>query len=137
MEGLDPYLWTRRVEYEGTEKITGKRTTCLLPAGPRQLDRIVMECSLPATCMGKWESLPEGWASRHYSRRQSTHAHMNNLCGGVFITQLPLEFSHRCSIQFGAFSPVFWFHGFWGIRMPGKYWACRRRDLPHFSWPAL
>ena len=33
MEGLDPYLWTRHIEYEGSERITGRRTTAFCRLG--------------------------------------------------------------------------------------------------------
>ena len=34
MDGLDPYLWTRHIEYTGSQRITGKRRHGLLPAWP-------------------------------------------------------------------------------------------------------
>ena len=46
--------------------------------------------------------------------------YMNNLCGGVFTVDLPPELYQRW-VQFGAFSPVLWFHGLWGLRLPWEY----------------
>ncbi len=33
MDGLDAYLWTRHIEYEGSERITGRRTTAFCRLG--------------------------------------------------------------------------------------------------------
>ena len=49
MKGLDPFLWTRHVEYVGSERITGKRTTAFCRLG-KASDRIVTACFLPAIC---------------------------------------------------------------------------------------
>jgi alpha-glucosidase (family GH31 glycosyl hydrolase) len=118
MEGLDPCLWTRHVEYQGSEKITGKRTTCFCRLGSG-VGSHRYGVFFTGDLHGQWESLPVMVPATVRGGNQLM-PYMNNLCGGVFITQLPLEFYQR-SIQFGAFSPVFWFHGFWGVRMPWEY----------------
>ena len=49
MEGLDAYLWTRHIEYEGSERITGRRTTAFCRVGTAAGARIATGSSLPAT----------------------------------------------------------------------------------------
>ncbi|HVM48164.1 MAG TPA: TIM-barrel domain-containing protein [Candidatus Acidoferrum sp.] len=118
LPGLDPYLWTRHIEYEGSERITGRRTTAFCRLG---------------TCWGShrygifftgdlhgvWESLPVLIPATVRGGNQLT-PYMNNLCGGVFVVDLPPELYQRW-VQFGAFSPVLWFHGLWGLRLPWEY----------------
>lgn len=43
-----------------------------------------------------------------------------NLCGAVYGINLEPELYYRW-VQFGSFSPVFWFHGVWGLRLPWEY----------------
>jgi len=118
LEGLDAYLWTRHIEYEGSEHITGRRTTAFCRLG---------------TCWGShrygifftgdlhgvWESLPVLIPATVRGGNQLT-PYMNNLCGGVFVVDLPTELYQRW-VQFSAFSPLIWFHGFWGLRLPWEY----------------
>ncbi len=118
MEGLDANLWTRYIEYEGSERITGLRTTAFCRLG---------------TCWGShrygiyftgdldgvWESLPVLIPATIRGGNQLT-PYMNNLCCGVFGVDLPPELYERW-VQFGAFSPILWFHGLWGLRLPWEY----------------
>ncbi len=118
MNGLDGYLWTRHIEYQGSEQITGKRTTAFCRLG---------------TCWGShrygifftgdlhgvWESLPVLIPATVRGGNQLT-PYMNNLCCGVFVVDLPPELYQRW-VQFGAFSPLLWFHGLWGLRLPWEY----------------
>jgi alpha-glucosidase (family GH31 glycosyl hydrolase) len=118
MEGLDAYLWTRHIEYEGSELITGLRTTAFCRLG---------------TCWGShrygifftgdldgvWASLPVLIPATIQGGNQLT-PYMNNLCCGVFGVDLPQELYERW-VQFGAFSPLLWFHGLWGLRLPWEY----------------
>ena len=120
MEGLEPHLWTRHVEYNGMEKITGQRTTCFCRLG-NGVGSHRYGVFFTGDLHGQWESLPVMVPATVRGGNQLM-PYMNNLCAGVFLTEVPLEFYQR-SLQFGAFSPIFWVHGFWGIRMPWEYGA--------------
>jgi alpha-glucosidase (family GH31 glycosyl hydrolase) len=120
IEGLDPYLWTRHIEYEGSEQITGRRTTtfCRLGNGwGSHRYGIYFTGDLD----GVWESLPVLIPATVQGGNQLT-PYMNNLCCGVFVVNLPPELYQRW-VQFGAFSPILWFHGLWGLRLPWEYGA--------------
>ncbi len=118
MDGLDSLLWTRHVEYTGSEQITGLRTTAFCRLG---------------TCWGShrygifftgdlhgvWESLPVLIPATIRGGNQLT-PYMNNLCCGVFGVDLDPELYQRW-VQYGAFSPILWFHGLWGLRLPWEY----------------
>ena len=72
MNGLDPYLWTRHVEYTGSERITGKRTTAFC-----RLGTAVGSHRYGVFFTGDLHGhvgVAAGARSRHDPRRQSTHA---------------------------------------------------------------
>lgn len=118
LEGLDAYLWTRHVEYQGSERITGRRTTafCRLGTGWGSHRYGIF---FTGDLHGVWESLPVLVPATVRGGNQLT-AYMNNLCGGVFVVDLPPELYERW-VQFGALSPILWFHGLWGLRLPWEY----------------
>ena len=118
MEGLDPFLWTRHVEYTGSERITGKRTTAFCRLGSA-VGSHRYGIFFTGDLHGMWESLPVLVPATIRGGNQLM-PYMNNLCGGVFNVDLPVELYQRC-VQFGAFSPVIWFHGLWGLRLPWEY----------------
>ena len=118
MRGLSPFLWTRHVEYMGSQRITGKRTTafCRLGAAVGSHRYGVF---FTGDLHSEWQSLPVLIPATIRGGNQLM-PYMNNLCGGLFATDLPLELYQRW-VQFGAFSPVLWFHGVWGLRLPWEY----------------
>ena len=120
MDGLDAYLWTRHIEYEGSERITGRRTTAFCRLG-NCWGSHRYGIYFTGDLHGVWESLPVLIPATIRGGNQLT-PYMNNLCGGVFVVDLPPELYQRW-VQFGAFSPLLWFHGLWGLRLPWEYGA--------------
>ena len=118
MEGLDAYLWTRHIEYEGSERITGRRTTAFCRLG-NSWGSHRYGIYFTGDLHGVWESLPVLIPATVRGGNQLT-PYMNNLCCGVFVVDLPPELYQRW-VQFGAFSPLLWFHGLWGLRLPWEY----------------
>ena len=118
MPGLDPYLWTRHIEYEGSERITGRRTTAFCRLGDGWGSHRY-GIYFTGDLTGVWESLPVLIPATIQGGNQLT-PYMNNLCCGVFVVDLPPELYQRW-VQFGAFSPILWFHGLWGLRLPWEY----------------
>ncbi len=118
MEGLDSYLWTRHVEYVGSERITGKRTTAFCRLGTA-VGSHRYGIYFTGDLTGIWESLPVMIPATIRGGNQLM-PYMNNLCCGVHVANLPPELYQRW-VQFSAFSPVFWFHGIWGLRLPWEY----------------
>jgi len=118
MEGLDAYLWTRHLEYEGSERITGKRSTtfCRLGTQPGSHRYGIF---FTGDLTGIWDSLPVLIPATVRGGNQLT-PYMNNLCGGVFTVDLPVELYRRW-VQFSSFGPIIWFHGLWGLRLPWEY----------------
>ena len=120
MEGLDPYLWTRHIEYEGSERITGRRTTAFCRLG-NCWGSHRYGIYFTGDLHGVWESLPVLIPATVRGGNQLT-PYMNNLCAGVFVVDLPPELYQRW-VQFSSFSPLIWFHGLWGLRLPWEYGA--------------
>jgi hypothetical protein len=118
MEGLDPYLWTRHIEYQGSERITGRRTTAFCRLGSCWGSHRY-GIYFTGDLHGVWESLPVLIPATVRGGNQLT-PYMNNLCAGVFVVDLPAELYQRW-VQFSSFSPLIWFHGFWGLRLPWEY----------------
>jgi alpha-glucosidase (family GH31 glycosyl hydrolase) len=118
LEGLDAYLWTRHIEYEGSEHIIGKRTTAFCRLGSCWGSHRY-GVYFTGDLTGVWESLPVLIPATVRGGNQLT-PYMNNLCCGVFTVDLPPELYQRW-IQFSAFSPLLWFHGLWGLRLPWEY----------------
>jgi hypothetical protein len=118
LEGINAQMWERHVEYEGQERVTGKRTTCFSRLGP-QAGSHRYGVFFTGDLHGNWESLPVLVRTTIRGGNQLM-PYMNNLCGGVFGVELPTELYRRW-FQFGAFSPILWFHGIWGLRLPWEY----------------
>ena len=118
MEGLDPYLWTRHIEYTGSERITGRRAYAFCRLGPAWGSHRYGGY-FTGDLHGVWESLPVLIPATVRSGNMLV-PYVNNLCGGVFVVDLPTELYQRW-VQFGAFSPIIWFHGLWGQRLPWEY----------------
>ncbi|MGA2656871.1 MAG: TIM-barrel domain-containing protein [Verrucomicrobiota bacterium] len=117
MPGLDPMLWTREIEYEGTERITGLRAFdfCRLGVWGSHRYGAFFTGDLP----GEWACLKVIVPATVQGGNMLV-TYMNNLCGGVGNVNLPAELYRRW-VQFGAFSPILWFHGLWGLRLPWEY----------------
>jgi len=117
MPGLDPALWTRQIEYEGSERITGKRTFAF--------------CRLGAWGSHRYGGYFTGdlipyWATLKLLIPYDVQGgnmlvdYVINLCAGVFQETVDPELYTRW-VQFSALSPVFWWHGLWGLRYPWEY----------------
>ena len=89
MEGLDPYLWTRHIEYQGSERITGRRTTAFCRLGSCWGSHRY-GIYFTGDLHGVWESLPVLIPATVRGGNQLT-PYMNNLCAGVFVVDLPAE----------------------------------------------
>jgi alpha-glucosidase (family GH31 glycosyl hydrolase) len=118
MEGLEPYMWTRHIEYLGSERITGKRTTAFCRFGTA-VGSHRYGIYFTGDLTGIWESLPVMIPATIRGGNQLM-PYMNNLCCGVHVANLPPELYQRW-VQLSAFHPVFWFHGIWGLRLPWEY----------------
>jgi alpha-glucosidase (family GH31 glycosyl hydrolase) len=118
MKGLDSCLWTRHIEYAGSERITGKRTTAFCRLG-NGVGSHRYGVYFTGDLTGDWELLRQLIPPTVRGGNQLM-PYMNNLCGGVNNADLPVELYRRC-VQFGAFSPILWFHGVFGLRMPWEY----------------
>lgn len=118
VKGLDPFLWTRHIEYVGSEKATGKRTTAFCRLGPG-VGSHRYGIFFTGDLTGMWETLPVMVPATIRGGNQLM-PYMNNLCGGVFTVDLPAELYQRC-VQFASLSPTVWFHGLWGLRLPWEY----------------
>ena len=129
MDGLDPYLWTRHVEYTGSERITGKRSTVFCRLGTA-VGSHRYGIYFTGDLHGIWESLPVMIPATIRGGNQLV-PYMNNLCGGVFVVDLPVELYQRW-VQFSTFSPVVWFHGLWGLRLPWEYGAAGEATYRQF-----
>ncbi|MCL5098542.1 MAG: DUF4968 domain-containing protein, partial [Candidatus Omnitrophica bacterium] len=117
MDGLDPMLWTREVEYRGSERITGRRgfVFCRLGTWGSHRYGAYFSGDLP----GVWPCLNVIVPATQQAGNMLV-AYINNLCAGVGTVDLPVELYQRW-VQFGAFSPIIWFHGVWGLRLPWEY----------------
>lgn len=118
MEGLDAYLWTRHIEYEGSERITGKRAYAFCRLGSAWGSHRYGGY-FTGDLTGVWESLPVLVPATTRGGNMLV-PYMNNLCGGVFTVELPKELYQRW-VQFSSMSPIIWFHGLWGLRLPWEY----------------
>jgi alpha-glucosidase (family GH31 glycosyl hydrolase) len=122
MTGLDPTLWTRHVEYEREERITGKRGFVFCRLGG---------AISPAWGVHRYGSFFTGDLVPYWSTLEllipfnvqvgnMLVPYVNNLTAGVIEETLDLEIYQRWA-QFSAFAPLFWWHGLWGLRLPWEY----------------
>lgn len=127
MEGLDPVLWTRHVEYTGSERITGRRSLVFARLDvPEQKTN-----SIPAWGVHRYGAFFTGDLIPHWSTLDllvpfNVQAgnllvdYVNNLTAGVYGRVVDTELYERW-MQFSSMSPIFWWHGIWGLRMPWEY----------------
>ena len=117
MAGLDPALWTRHIEYEGSEKITGKRAFdfCRLGTwGSHRYGGFFTGDLIPY-----WPTL-DLLVPFNVQGSNMLVDYVINLSSGVFQETVDPELYQRW-VEFSAFSPVFWWHGMWGLRFPWEY----------------
>jgi alpha-glucosidase (family GH31 glycosyl hydrolase) len=117
MAGLDPALWTRHVEYEGSEQITGRRAFdfCRLGAwGSHRYGGFFTGDLIPY-----WSTL-DLLVPFHVQSSNMLVDYVISLSSGVFQETVDPELYQRW-VEFSAFSPVFWWHGLWGLRLPWEY----------------
>ena len=131
MEGLDPVLWTRYVEYTATEQATGKRGFVFSRIGTPPWKDYSKDAVPPAWGVHRYGAFFTGDLVPHWSTLdllvpfnvQSGNMlvpYVNNLTGGVDEQVLDSELYERW-VQFSSMSPIFWWHGIWGLRMPWEY----------------
>lgn len=117
MAGLDPLLWTREVEYEGQERITGKRSFVFCRLGQWGSHR--SGGFFTSDLIPQWNTLTMLVPFTQQGGNMLV-PYVINLNSGVYGINVDPELYHRWT-QFSAFSPVFWLHGLWGMRLPWEY----------------
>ena len=131
LEGLDPTLWTRYVEYTGTERITGHRGFVFSRIGTPPWNGYPKEAIQPPWGVHRYGAFFTGDLVPHWSTLDllipfNVQAgnmlvdYVNNLTGGVHKQVLDSELYEHW-VQFSALSPIVWWHGIWGLRMPWEY----------------
>ncbi|MHB0998077.1 MAG: glycoside hydrolase family 31 protein [Armatimonadota bacterium] len=118
MDGLDPAMWTREIEYIGSEQITGKRAFifCRLGSawGTHRYGSYFtgdMFSNWPTLAMNVDAAIKGG---------NILAAWVNHDVGAIFGVKIDDELYLRW-MQFGAFSPICRFHSLWGMRLPWEY----------------
>jgi hypothetical protein len=135
MPGLDPALWTRHIEYQGSERITGKRGFVFCRLGdhgdPNAAPKGGYPASAPTPAWGvhRYGAFFTGdlipyWSTLDLLIPFNVQAanmlvgYVNNLNAGVGEETVDPEIYQRW-LQFSSFSPLFWWHGVWGLRLHG------------------
>ncbi|MHB1457725.1 MAG: glycoside hydrolase family 31 protein [Armatimonadota bacterium] len=118
MEGLDDALWTREIEYLGSEKITGKRTFmfCRLGSG---WGSHRYGSYFTGDMTSNWPTL-ELMVDSAIKGGNMLVAWVNHDTGAIFGVKIDDELYLRW-LQFGAFNPIFRLHSLWGMRLPWEY----------------
>lgn len=117
MEGLDPMEWTREIEYEGSERITGKRAFIFCRFGIWGSHRYGGFFS--GDLIPEWGNLKVLVPFDVQGGNMLT-PYVNNLAVAVYGVSVEPELYARWT-QFSSFSPIFWYHGLWGLRLPWEY----------------
>ena len=131
MDGLDATFWTRYVEYTGSERITGKRAFVFSRLGTPPWKEYPKVPTSPAWGAQRYGAFFTGDLQPHWSTLDllvpfNVQAgnmlvpFVNNLTAGVYEDSLDPELYERW-VQFSSLSPIFWWHGMWGLRMPWEY----------------
>jgi alpha-glucosidase (family GH31 glycosyl hydrolase) len=131
MPGLDPTLWTRHIEYEGSERITGKRAFVFCRLGEPPWPDFPGALPTPAWGVHRYGAFFTGdlipyWSTLDLLIPFNVQAsnmlvdYVNNLNAGVGEETINPEIYQRW-LQFSSFSPLFWWHGVWGLRLPWEY----------------
>lgn len=117
MEGLDPMMWTREVEYRKIEEMTGRRSFVFCRLGSLGSHRSGLFFS--GDLLPEWETL-QVLVPFNVRAGNMLVAYPTNLTGAVFGVNVDPELYVRW-MQFGSFSPILWCHGIWGLRLPWEY----------------
>lgn len=128
MPGLDPALWTRHVEYEGSEKITCKRAFdfCRLGIwGSHRYGGFFTGDLIPY-----WPTLDLLIPFNVQSSNMLVDYPIS-LSGGFIAEAVDPELYQRW-MQFSAFSPIFWWHGWQGLRFPWEYGSAALENTRKF-----
>lgn len=127
MDGLDASLWTRHVEYTGTERITGKRAFDF-----ERLDVPYQKGNaMPAWGVHRYGGYFTGDLASHWPTLNLLipfNVQAGNMLIPYVINDNPgftpqvvgIELYDR-ALEFHALSPIFWWHGIWGLRAPWEY----------------
>jgi hypothetical protein len=116
MPGLDPAMWTRYVEYEGSEQITGKRAFDLCRLGTWGSHRYGGYFSGDIT--PNWSTLDFHVPLDAQAGNVLTPYIATNSADGEIIVDRELYLRW---MEFNALSPIFWWHSGWGLRFPWEY----------------
>jgi len=117
MPGLDPALWTRYIEYAGSERITGQRAFDFCRLGSWGSHR----CGSYFTgdLIPYWSTLdlliPYGVQAGNMLL-----PYLATTRGGVFQETIDSEIYLRW-MHFDSLNPILWWHGHWGLRFPWEY----------------
>jgi alpha-glucosidase (family GH31 glycosyl hydrolase) len=116
MRGLDPAMWTRYVEYEGSEQITGQRTFEI--------------CRLGAWGSHRYGAYFTGDITANWSTLDF-HIMLDAQAGNVLLPYVATNSAdgditvdrelYLRWMEFNALSPIFWWHSGWGMRFPWEY----------------
>jgi alpha-glucosidase (family GH31 glycosyl hydrolase) len=131
MAGLDSTLWTRHIEYEGSERITRKRAFVFSRLGTPPWREYPSAVHPPSWGVHRYGTFFTGDLAPYWSTLdllipfdvQAANmlvGYVNNLMAGVFQETVDPEIYQRW-MQFSSFSPIYWPHGMWGLRLPWEY----------------
>lgn len=118
MEGLDPCMWTREVEYKGAERITGKRAFIFCRLGSAWGTHRYGSY-FTGDMTSNWPTL-DLYVPATIRAGNMLVAYTNHDTAGIFGWDIDPELYHRW-VQFATFSPIFRFHSIWGFRLPWEY----------------
>jgi len=117
MEGLDPMMWTRHIEYTGAERITRRRAFVFCRIGDWGSHRYGTYFTGDLT--SSWETL-EYLVPAMQQAGNMLEAYMINTFGGFGLVNMDAEFYRRW-MQFSSLNPIMWLHSPWGMRLPWEY----------------
>ena len=131
MRGLDPTLWTRHIEYTGSEQITARRGFVFSRIGTPPWHGYPKDAVPPAWGVHRYGGFFTGDLKGHWSTLEllipfNVQAgnmlipYVINDSPGYYPQVVDTELYQRW-VQFSAVSPLFWLHGVWGLRMPWEY----------------
>jgi alpha-glucosidase (family GH31 glycosyl hydrolase) len=127
MPGLDSQFWLRHIEYQGQERLTGKRTFTF----SRLHEDTVTPSKLPQWGVHRYGGFFTGDFAPYWSELENLVPinvqsgnvlvpYINSLTGSDQSVSLDHELYQRWT-QFSSFSPAFWWHGLFGMRLPWEY----------------
>ena len=115
MRGLDPALWTRYVEYQGNEEVTGERAFDLCRIGGWGSHRY------GSYFTGDRGSFWSGLGMLVPYHVQAGNALLPYVATTTASPETIDQELYQRSVEFGALSQIFWLHSLWGLRFPGEY----------------